>query len=102
MTKKEVVEKIRANMAKIKSFGVKKIGIFGSTVRDELGEDSDIDVVVEFEKDRGYMQNFIGLVDFLEELFGRKVDLLTPGGVESIRIRYIREEIKRELEYVEE
>ena len=100
MSKEEVVKKLRENMEKIKSFGVKRIGIFGSVVRREATERSDIDIVVEFEEGRGGMKDFIGLSDFLEELFNRKVDLLTPCGIENIRIGYIKESIKRELEYV--
>jgi len=87
-------------MDKIKSFGVKRIAIFGSLARDELREDSDIDFVVEFEEDRGDMKDFTGLIDFLETLLGRSVDILTPYGIESIRIKHIRETIKREMEYV--
>jgi len=98
--KEEVIKILRGNMDKIKKFGVKRIGIFGSVARDEAGEESDIDFVVEFEENRGGMKDFIGLIDFLEGIFGRKVDVLTPGGVESIRIKSIRKRIKRELEYV--
>jgi len=40
----------KGKQGKIKSFGVKRIGVFGSAVREEMTEKSDIDVVVEFEK----------------------------------------------------
>lgn len=100
MKKEEVIEKIRENKEKIESFGVRRIGIFGSVVRGEAGEESDIDFVVEFERGKATFKNVCGLVDFLEELFGRKVDILTPDGIESIRIEHIREAIKREVEYV--
>jgi len=100
MRKEEVLKILRENMDKIKSFGVKRIAIFGSAARDELKKDSDIDFVVEFEKDRGNMGDFTGLIDFLENLFGRNVDVLTPYGVENIHIKYIKETIKKEMEYV--
>jgi len=45
-----------------------------------------------------YLQE-CGLVGFLEKLFGRKVDILTPDGIESIRIKHVKEEIKREIKY---
>ena len=41
-----------------------------------------------------------GLVDFLESLFGREIDLLTPGGIESIRLKEIKEQIMKEVMYV--
>jgi predicted nucleotidyltransferase len=100
LTKEEILRILRENMDKIRSFGVKRIAIFGSAVRDELKKDSDIDFVVEFEEDRGNMKDFIGLIDFLENLLGRSVDVLTPYGVENIRIKHIKETIKKEMEYV--
>jgi predicted nucleotidyltransferase len=100
MRKDEVLKILRENMDKIKSFGVKRIAIFGSAARDELKKDSDIDFVVEFEEDRGNMEDFTGLIDFLENLFGRNIDILTPDGIESITINYIKETIKKEIEYV--
>ena len=100
MRKEDVIRLLRENMEKIKEFGVKKIGIFGSAVRDELKENSDIDVVVEFERGKATFENFGGLVEFLEELFNREVDILTPRGIESIRIKSVRERIKKEVEYV--
>lgn len=100
MRKEEVIRILRENIDKIREFGVKRIGIFGSVARDEANEESDIDFVVEFEENRGGMKDFIGLIDYLENLFGREVDLLTPSGIESIRIKSVRERIKKELEYV--
>ncbi len=100
MDKEAVVKKLRENKNRLKSFGVKRIGIFGSVVRGEVKEESDIDFVVEFEKGKATFKNFCGLVDFLEELFGREVDILTPDGIETIRIKHVKEEIKRELIYV--
>ncbi|RKX38471.1 MAG: nucleotidyltransferase [Thermotogae bacterium] len=100
MKKREVIKLLRDNMDEIKKFGVKRIGIFGSVTRNEAGEESDVDLVVEFERERGGMKDFVGLIDFLENLFGKEVDVLTPEGIESIRIKSVRERIKKELEYV--
>ncbi len=100
-TKKvEILRIIRENKDKIRDFGVIRIGIFGSVVRNEMTEDSDIDVVVEFERGKATFKNVSGLVDFLENIFGRKVDILTPDGIESIRIKHVRDEIQRSVEYV--
>ena len=100
MRRDDVVNTVRENMEKIKSFGVKRVGIFGSVSRDEADENSDIDFVVEFEKDRGGMKDFVGVIDYLENLFGKEVDVLTPSGVESIRIKSVKERIKKEILYV--
>ncbi len=100
MNKRAVIKILRDNMDNIRKFGVKRIGIFGSAARDELREDSDIDIVVEFEKGKATFENFGGIVEFLEKLFNREIDLLTPCGIESIRIKSVRERIKSEVEYV--
>ncbi len=102
MRKEEVKKILQENMEEIKKFGVEEIGIFGSAVRDELKEDSDIDIFVKFKKGRGNMKDFFGLVSFLEKVLGRKVDVLTPLGVKTIRVRSVRERIEREIEYVKE
>ncbi|HDN83623.1 MAG TPA: nucleotidyltransferase [Candidatus Altiarchaeales archaeon] len=99
LTKEEILRKIRENMGEIKKFGVKRIGIFGSTARNEITEKSDIDFVVEFERGKATFKNVCSLVDFLENLFGKEIDILTPDGIESIRIKHIREEIRRDIEY---
>ncbi|MHC1590850.1 MAG: nucleotidyltransferase family protein [Candidatus Helarchaeales archaeon] len=99
LTKEEILKKLRENKEKLKNFGVKKIGIFGSFMRGEANRKSDIDIVVEFDRGKAIFKNVSGLLDFLEEIFGREVDLLTPDGVESIRLKHVKEEIKRGIEY---
>ena len=98
--KEKIISRIKQNMPQIKSFGVKRIGIFGSCARDEIGKDSDIDIVVEFEKGKATFKNVAGLIDFLEELLEREIDLLTPEGIENIRLKSVKERILKEIEYV--
>ena len=62
-------------------YGVVKIGIFGSFARDEQTEVSDVDILVEFEKPIGL--RFFELADYLEEIFGVKVDLFTPNALKQ-------------------
>jgi len=100
MNKEEILEILKAHRDDIKKFGVKKIGLFGSFVRGESRETSDLDIVVEFEEGRGNMHDFIGLIEYLESLFNKPVDVLTPTGIENIRIKHIKERIQREVEYV--
>jgi len=100
MKKSEVINILRENKEKLKRFGVKKIGVFGSVARDEATEKSDIDIVVEFEKGKATFKNVGGLIEFLENLLDKEIDLLTPCGIESIRIKSVRERIKKEVEYV--
>ena len=75
-----VIEALKRHEREIKEkYGVRRIGVFGSYVRGEQGEKSDIDILVEFDKPT--FDNFINLSLYLEELFGRKVDLVTIKGL---------------------
>jgi len=100
MDSKEIIELIRMHKRELEKFGVKRIGIFGSFARGEASGESDIDVVVEFERGKGTFKNFGGLVEYLENLFGRSVDVLTPAGIESIRNDEIKKSIKQGIIYV--
>ena len=73
------------------NFKVKNIAIFGSYARGEQTPQSDIDIIVEFKEPVGML--FIHLADFLEEILGIKVDLLTPEAIKKNRIKYINEEL---------
>jgi uncharacterized protein len=97
LTKGEVLDAIRKHRDILLKYKVREIGLFGSFVRGEQEDRSDIDLIVDFEEPS--IENFMGLSSFLENLFGKKVEILTPAGVESIRINHIKEEIKRSIVY---
>ena len=79
-------------------FGVQKIGLFGSRRKGTADPGSDIDLVVEFEGPIGY--RFFALADYLEDLLGAPVDLLTPAGIKGIRVPRVAREIQESVEYV--
>lgn len=60
-----------------RDFGVRRIALFGSMARDEARDDSDLDVLVDFEVGPTF-DSFFGLKIFLEDHLGRRVDLVTP------------------------
>jgi len=66
-------------------YGVEKIGIFGSFARGEEHVDSDVDVLVSFQKGEKIFENFMDCKFYLEDLFERKVDLVM---MNSIKPRY--------------
>ena len=78
-------------------YGVSRLGLFGSFVRNEQDEKSDVDFLVEFENGKKTYKNFIRLAYFLEELVGRRIELLTPESLSP----YMRPHILREVEYVQ-
>lgn len=59
---------------------------------------SDIDFLVEFEEPT--FDNFMNLIDSLEALFRRKVEILTPEGVNSIRVKEMADSIRKSVVYV--
>lgn len=97
LTKDEILDVIRKQRNILAKYRVREIGLFGSFVRGEQEDRSDIDLIVDFEDPS--LENFMGLSSFLENLFGKKVEILTPVGIDSIRIDYIREEIKKSIVY---
>jgi len=83
---RQIIQNIlQTNQTKILQFGAKRLGLFGSYSRDEQNEESDMDFVVEFYKDQKNYKNFIHLCYYLEDLFGKKVDLLTLESLPSDR-----------------
>lgn len=77
-------------------YGVKSIGLFGSIVRDELREDSDIDIAIEMDLAKKNLRNFMAFQKLLEEEFGRRIDL----GIESSLKDFVRRRIAKEIIYV--
>jgi uncharacterized protein len=76
-TQENIKRIISSNQHKIHQFGAKRLGLFGSYSRGDQREQSDLDFVVEFYKEQKNYKNFIHLCYYLEDLFGKKVDLLT-------------------------
>ena len=96
----ELLEILRSNMDEIRRFGVLEIGFFGSFARNEADDGSDVDIVVRFERGKATFRNVSGLIEYLEGLLSRPVDLLTPSGIENIRIDGVRERIEEDVVYV--
>jgi len=77
------------------TYNVKKIGVFGSVVRDDFSKDSDIDILVEYYKVPGFFK-FIELEEYLSELLGRQVDLVTKKALKPV----IKSDILKQVVYV--
>ena len=92
MSKQEILNALAVNRAKIKSFGVRSLSLFGSSARGEGTPESDLDFVVEFDKKS--FDAYMDLKLFLEELFARPVDLVLADGIKPrLRAATLREAI---------
>ncbi len=96
MNKRNVKILIQKHSHDIHRMGVKKIGLFGSFAREEQHSDSDIDLLVEFQRGKKNFDNFIRLSFLLEDILGRPVELVTPESLSP----YLRPYIMEQVEYV--
>ena len=89
LTREGILKKIEEKKERVEKYGVKKIGLFGSYVRNESHEGSDVDILVEFEKGKKTFDNYMELKFFLEDLFNYKVDLVITEAIKSDLKPYI-------------
>ena len=94
MLKTKILELIRRHKAELQAFHVLSLGIFGSVARGEERPDSDIDVLVQFDGPTKF-DWYMDLKEFLENLFGRKIDLITEAGLKPIARSSIEKDLIR-------
>ncbi|MCF2496807.1 nucleotidyltransferase domain-containing protein [Dyadobacter sp. CY357] len=88
---------MKSSKPQLSKMGVSKIGLFGSARRNERNEDSDIDILVDFDNDMETYLNFIAACDFLESMFQEeKVEVVSLKGLSP----FIGPHILNEVEYV--
>lgn len=91
----EIITKMRRHSDELKTYGVKKVGLFGSFARHSQTAKSDIDVLVEFGRGEKTFDNYMDLKFFLEKIFKRKVDLVIK---EALKAR-IKNRVLLEVKY---
>ena len=98
MTSKNIIiSVISTHKQQMATFGVNRIGLFGSYVRNEQQPQSDIDILVDFEPEKETFDNFMNLHYYLEELFSNeKIEIVTLNGLSP----YIGKHILKEVYYV--
>lgn len=95
ITKNDILNKL-SDLKPIlyRDYSVKEIGLFGSFSDDSYTDDSDIDILVEFEKPIGW--KYFTLEIYLENIFGRKIDLVTKNALKE----QIKDRILNQVKYV--
>ncbi len=95
-SKKDIISNLTDSSEMIHSLGVKALSMFGSFVRGEENDKSDVDFIVEFIPGRKTFDNFMNLSFLLEDMLGRSVDLVTLESLSS----HIGDQILEEAENV--
>jgi predicted nucleotidyltransferase len=83
--------------SRLRAAGVRRLGVFGSVGRGEARVDSDIDVLVGFDDQARSFDNLCAVGDALEEVFQRRVDLVTEDALSP----YLRPHILHDVKYVD-
>ena len=95
MTRDETIGLLSSRRQDLLGLGVKSLAIFGSIARNEAGPESDVDVLVEFQGAATF-DGYLALKDYLEDLLGREVDLVTRN---ALRPR-LKDSVEHEAIYV--
>jgi len=94
MIKEKVLNTLKEHKQEIQKFHINRISIFGSVARDEDTSKSDIDILIKFDGPPTY-DLYMELKFYLEELLGRKVDLVTEDSIRSELRSYIDQDLIR-------
>jgi predicted nucleotidyltransferase len=95
-TKNDIMTVLLENESLIRALGVKRLGLFGSFIRGEQSESSDVDLLVEFEQGQKTFDHFMSLSFLMEDLLRRRVELVTTEALSP----FIGPHILEEVEYV--
>jgi predicted nucleotidyltransferase len=96
-TKNNILNTLKTNKLKLKKFGIRSVGLFGSYIHEEQSSGSDIDLLIDFEPEKENFDNFMAVYDLFEKLFkNEKVEVVTKNGLSP----YIGPKILNEVQYV--
>lgn len=92
-TKEEILKILKDELPHLKEkYGIRKIGLFGSYSRGEQNIESDVDLLVQFERPIGFFK-FIAIENYLSDRIGLKVELVTEDALKPLLKPYIIEEV---------
>jgi predicted nucleotidyltransferase len=95
MRRDDVLERLNLHREELRTrFGVASVALFGSYARDEARPDSDVDLLVEFERTPTFL-GYMDLIDHLEQLFGTRVDLAPPNKLKPRARPYVERDLIR-------
>ena len=96
-TREHILMTLKSNKNRLKKFGIRNVGLFGSYGRNEQSDKSDIDLLIDFEPEEENFDNLMAVYDFFEKIFkNEKVEVVTMNGLSP----YIGPSILKEVQYV--
>ena len=92
-TKEEILKILEEELPLLRQkYGISKIGLFGSYSRGEQDAESDIDLLVQFERPIGFFK-FVAIEEYLKEKLGGKVELVTEDALKQVIRPYVMKEV---------
>lgn len=96
-TKDNILASIKSHKGALSKYGVSSIGLFGSYLRNEQTNNSDIDLLINFEPEKETFDNLMAIYDMLEDIFkNEKIEIVTKNGLS----KYIGPQILNKVMYV--
>jgi len=97
ISKENIIKILKTKKLELSKFGICSVGLFGSYLRNQQSEESDIDLLIDFEPDKETFENYMAVYDLFENLFkNKKIEVVTKNGLSP----YIGPKILNEVEYV--
>jgi predicted nucleotidyltransferase len=96
-TKENIISTLKSHKPELSKFGVQNIGLFGSYLRNEQTDKSDIDLLIDFEPEKENFDNYMAVYDMFENIFkNEKIEVVTKNGLSQ----YIGPKILKDVMYV--
>ncbi len=96
-TKENILNTLRLHKPELSNFGIRNVGLFGSYSRNEQSQNSDIDLLIDFEPEKENFDNYMAVYDIFESIFkNERIEVVTKNGLSS----YIGPKILNEVMYV--
>lgn len=96
-TKEKIISTLQSHKLDFLGFGVRNIGLFGSYLRNEQSDKSDIDLLIDFEPEKESFDNYMAVYDLVETIFnGERIEVVTKNGLS----KYIGPKILNDVMYV--
>ena len=96
-TKENIIATLKSHKLQLSKFGVQNIGLCGSYLRNEQSDQSDIDLLIDFDPEKENFDNYMAVYDIFESIFkDEKIEVVTKNGLS----KYIGPKILDEVMYV--